>query len=106
MRLAIILNTNQLETAWNALRLGTTAMDAGHTVKVFLLGSGVDVESIKDETFNVAELLTMFGKSESSLLGCGTCMRMRHREPGVLVKSTMPDLVKLIDESEKVVTFG
>ncbi len=106
MKLAIILNTNQPETAWNALRLGATALDAGHKVSVFLLGNGVEIESIKDETFNVAELLKKFSRSESSLLACGTCLRLRHQEPGVVVKSTMPDLVKLIDDSDKVVTFG
>ncbi len=106
MKLAIIINTNQPETAWNALRLGATALDAGHRVGVFLIGDGVEIESIKDETFNVADLLKRFSKNESSLLACGTCMRLRHREPGVIVKSTMPDLVKLIDDSDKVVTFG
>ena len=57
-----------------------------------LLGSGVEIEDIKDETSNVAELLKKFAKSESSLLGCGTCMRLRHREAGLILKSTMPDL--------------
>ncbi len=106
MKLAIIINTNQPETAWNALRLGAAALDAGHKVSVFLLGNGVEIESIRDETFNVVELLKRFANNESSLLACGTCMRLRHREPGVVVKSTMPDLVKLIDDSDKVVTFG
>ena len=46
MRLAIIINTNDHETAWNALRLGITALDAGHRVSVFLLGSGVEIEKI------------------------------------------------------------
>jgi len=41
VRLAIILNTNDHETAWNALRLGSAAIDAGHKVSLFLIGSGV-----------------------------------------------------------------
>jgi uncharacterized protein involved in oxidation of intracellular sulfur len=105
MRLGIIINTNNPETAWNALRLGSTALDGGHKVTVFLLGSGVEIESIADETYNVAQLIKDFTKS-GSLLGCGTCMRQRHREPGVILKSTMTDLVKIIAESDKVVSFG
>lgn len=46
MRLGIILNTNAPETVFNALRLGNTALAAGHNVKVFLLGSGVEIETI------------------------------------------------------------
>lgn len=106
MKLVIILNTNQPETAWNALRLGAASLDAEHRVSVFLLGNGVEIESINDETLNVADLLKKFSKNDSSLLACGTCMRLRHREPGVVVKSTMSDLVQLIADSDKVVTFG
>ncbi len=106
MKLAIILNTNQSETDWNTLRLGAAALDSGHKFSVFLLGNGVEIESIKDKTFDLADLLKRFAKNERNLLACGTCMTSRHREPGVLVKSTMPELVKLIDDSDKVVTFG
>jgi uncharacterized protein involved in oxidation of intracellular sulfur len=106
MKLGIIINTNNPETAWNAPRLGTTVLDAGHKVSVFLLGSGVEIESIRDKTFDVTEILKKFAKSEVSLLGCGNCMRLRHQEAGVILKSTMPDLVQLIADSDKVVTFG
>ena len=43
---------------------------------------------------------------EVSLLGCGTCMGLRHQEAGVILKSTLTDLVKMIADSDKVVTFG
>lgn len=75
MKLGIILNSNDPETAWNALRLGNTALDAGHEVSVFLMGSGVEVEEIKSEKFNVAEVLGSFAKSKGNLLACGTCLK-------------------------------
>ncbi len=106
MKLGIIINTNNPETAWNALRLGSTAIDEGHKVSVFLLGSGVEIEKIKDEQFDVTELLKKFSRREVNLLGCGTCMRLRHQEAGVILKSTMTDLVEMIADSDKVVTFG
>lgn len=106
MKLGIIVNTKDPETAWNALRLGNTALGAGHNVTVFLMGSGVEIENIGDENYDVAELIRNFTTRKGSLLGCGTCMRLRHRETGVILKSTMPDLVQLIVDSDKVVSFG
>ncbi len=43
MKLGIIVNTNDPESAWNALRLGNEALTAGNDVRVFLLGSGVEM---------------------------------------------------------------
>ena len=106
MKLGIILNSNDPETAWNALRLGNTALGAGHEVSVFLMGSGVEAEEIKSERFNVAEVLGRFVKDKGNLLACGTCLKVRHQESGVCPVSTMPQLVQLIADSDKVVTFG
>ena len=105
MKLGIIIDTNNPETAWNALRLGNTALSSGHHVRVFLLGSGVEIDTIADEKYNVAGLTKIFTKS-SSLLGCGTCMGLRRREPGIIIKSTLDELVQIIADSNKVVSFG
>jgi len=106
MKLGIIINTNNPETAWNALRLGSTALDGGHKVSVFLLGSGVEIEKIKDEKFNVPEVLSKFAGNKGNLLACGTCLKIRQQEAGMCPVSTMPQLVQLIAASDKVVTFG
>ncbi len=106
MKLGIIINTDNSETAWSALRLGNTALGAGHKITVFLLGSGVEIENIIDETYNVAELIKNFTTRKGSLLGCGTCMRLRRREAGVILKSTLPNLVQLIVDSDKIISFG
>jgi uncharacterized protein involved in oxidation of intracellular sulfur len=106
MKLAIILNSNEPETAWNALRLGNTALGAGHEVSIFLIGGGVELEGIKSEKFNVAELLGNLAISKASLLACGTCLKLRQLESRVFAVSTMPELVQLIADSDKVVTFG
>ncbi|MDP2730833.1 MAG: DsrE family protein [Dehalococcoidales bacterium] len=106
MKLGIILNSNDPETAWNALRLGNTALGAGHEASVFLMGSGVEVEEIKSEKFNVPEVLGKFVKDKGNLLACGTCLKVRQQESGVCPVSTMPQLVQLIADSDKVVTFG
>jgi len=106
MKLAIIINSKDPETAWNALRLGNTALGDGHEVSVFLMGSGVEVEEIKSEKFNVSEVLNKFVDSKGDLLACGTCLKVRQQDAGVCPISTMPQLVQLIADSDKVVTFG
>jgi sulfur relay (sulfurtransferase) complex TusBCD TusD component (DsrE family) len=106
MKLGIILNSHDPETAWNALRLGNTALGAGHEVSVFFMGSGVEVEEIKNEKFNVTEVLNKFIGNKGNLLACGTCLKVRQQEAGVCPVSTMPQLVQLIADSDKVVTFG
>ncbi|MBM2825822.1 MAG: DsrE family protein [Dehalococcoidales bacterium] len=106
MKLGIILNTNAPETVWNALRLGNEALAAGNEVGIFLLGSGVEIENIKDKTFDVAGVLARFLQKGGSLLACGTCLTSRKQQAGVCSISTMPELVKMITDSDKVVTLG
>ena len=106
MKLGIIINTNNPETVWNALRLGNTALGAGHDVNVFLMGSGVEIEEIRNEKFNVNEVLDNFVRNKGNLLACGTCLKIRQQEAGVCPVSTMSQLVDLISDSDKVVTLG
>lgn len=106
MKLGIILNTNHPETVWNALRLGNEALADGHETSVFLLGSGVEIESIKHEQFNVAEVLKKYLDNGGSLIACGTCLELRHQEAGICPISTMSQLVEMISDSDKVINFG
>ncbi len=106
MKLGIIVNTNDPETAWNALRLGNEALASGNKTGMFLLGSGVEIQNIKDETLDVAGALKKFLNSGGSLLACGTCLGLRHQEAGVCSISTMSELVEMIADSDKVVTLG
>ncbi len=106
MKLGIILNTNDPETAWNALRLGGEALGTGNEVNVFLLGSGVEVENIRDGTFDVAGALEKLLDSGGKVLVCGTCLTVRNQGAGVCPISTMSELLGMITESDKVVSLG
>jgi len=106
MKLGIILNCNDPETAWNALRLGNTALGTGHEVSIFLMGSGVEIENIKNQSYDVGGTLTEFLNSNGKLLACGTCLKSRNQQGGVCPVSTMSQLVQLIAGSDKTVSFG
>ena len=106
MKLGIIVNTNDPETAWNALRLGDEALSTGNETNMFLLGSGVEIQNIKDKTFDVAGALRKFLNSGGNLLACGTCLQLRHQEAGICPISTMSQLVEMISNSDRVVTLG
>ena len=106
MKLGIVLNTINPETAWNALRLGSKALDAQHEVSMFLLGDGVEIEDIKDGKFDVAGALNSYLDSGGKLLTCGTCLKVRQQSAGVCPISTMTQLVQLITESDRVISLG
>ena len=106
MKLGIILNTNVPETVWNAFHLSNEVLTEGKEAAMFLLGSGVEIGSIKDKTFDIAGALEKFLSSGGNLLACGTCLDLRHQEAGVCPISTMAQLLEIIADSDKVPTFG
>lgn len=54
MKLGIVIGTKEPETVWNAFRLGNASLEEGHQAKVFLMNSGVEIEDIDDERYDVA----------------------------------------------------
>jgi len=107
MKFGIIIGTNEAEVVWNALRFGNTSLKADHEVKVFLINKGVEIEDIKDEKYNVKEQADLFIENKGQILACGTCLKSRQKEgSNVCPISTMKDLLKLVEESDKVLTFG
>ena len=55
MKLGIILSQTEPETVFNALRLANYSLKQGDTVKIFLVGKGVELDQINDAQFNVRE---------------------------------------------------
>jgi sulfur relay (sulfurtransferase) complex TusBCD TusD component (DsrE family) len=107
MKIGIAISTNDPETAWNAFRFGNVALKENHSVKIFLINKGAEAEDIKSEKFNVAEQLQLFIQSKGELLVCGTCLKARQKEgSGNCPISTMKDLLRLVEESDRLLTFG
>ena len=51
-------------------------------------------------------VMNLFIKSGGDILACGTCLKSRHSEGSEMSPiSTVEDLYKVINESDKVVTF-
>jgi len=107
MQIGIVIGTNEPEVVWNAFRFGNVSLKANHAVKVFLLNKGVEVEDIKSDKFNLKEQIDSFVGSGGRILACGTCLKARQKEgTNVCPISTMNDLLKLVEESDKILTFG
>lgn len=106
MKLGIILETKELEKAWNAFRFAVTAKKRGHEVKVFLMGEAVECEGLIDEKYNVNEQLNKFLEVGGEILACGTCLKSRQMgSTEACPISTMIDCVEVVEWADKMVTF-
>ncbi|HQV89484.1 MAG TPA: DsrE family protein [Nitrosomonas sp.] len=106
MKLVIIIYSNDPETVWNAFRLGIFSRKQGDVVSVFLLGKGVEVESLDRDKFDITGQIHSFLDIGGAILACGTCLKLRQSEElGICPISTMQDLYTLIHDSDKVLSF-
>lgn len=107
MKIGIILSTSEAELAWNAFRFGIRAMENNHTVRTFLLARGVECEDVRDDKFNVNQMMQDYVAKGGVVMTCGSCLKIRKKEGTELCPlSTMQDMVDLTVESDRVLTFG
>jgi uncharacterized protein involved in oxidation of intracellular sulfur len=106
MKIGIIISQTEPETVWNAFRFGNFSLGKQHEVRVFLIGKGVESESIIDKNFNVKEQMEKFVDGGGKIFACGTCLKLRHKEGSHLCPiSTMQDLMNVVEESDKIISF-
>ena len=106
MKIGIILETKELEKAWNAFRFAVTAKKQGHEVKVFLMGEAVECEGLIHDKYNVDEQLKSFVNAGGEILACGTCLTSRQlNSTEACPISTMVDCVNVVVWADKTVTF-
>ncbi|MEK7376446.1 MAG: DsrE family protein [Candidatus Margulisiibacteriota bacterium] len=106
MKIGIIISVNDAETCWNAFRYANFSLDQKDEVKVFLMGKGVEYQSISTPKFNTIEQAEKLLKNGGKILACGTCIKSREQEGTEMCPiSTMKDMYEIIKESEKVVSF-
>ena len=106
MKIGLIISVNDAETCWNAFRYANFSLDQKDDVKVFLMGKGVEYQSISTPEFNIVEQAEKFLRNGGKILACGTCIKSREQEGSEMCPiSTMKDMYDIIRESDKVVTF-
>ena len=107
MKLAIIISTNQVETNWNAFRLGNLALKNGDDVSIFLIGEGVEYLKFSNEKFNIKKQVDTFLElGKGKILACETCLVLRHQEGDKTCPvSSMKELYNLVKECDKLLTF-
>lgn len=106
MKLGIVISSNDPETVWNAFRLGKFALGQGDAVNVFLLGKGVESESLDTEHFAVTQAMQDLVDGGGKIDACGTCLTLRNADAGeVCALSTLQDLYRLTRESDRLLTF-
>lgn len=111
MIIALIIYSNEPETAWNAFRLGNASLAYDDEVKVFLLGKGVEVMNAKSIKYNVVEQAAIFVEHGGYIMGCELCCNTREDEMPFLKQDlacdlgSMQDLYALLKDADKVITF-
>ena len=108
MKIGIILQSNKSEHVWNTFRFGITSLKAGHAVEVFLMSEGSELDSIPDsKDFDISAKVTEFKNLKGEIYACGSCLELRGKsESKVCPVSTMSDLLKMVESSDKVLVFG
>jgi uncharacterized protein involved in oxidation of intracellular sulfur len=106
LKIGIIVYSNDPETVWNAFRFANFALKEGDKIKVFLLGKGVECESLDTDKFKVTEQMQTLVDNGGEIFACGSCLKIRQSEGSeVCPLSTMKDMYEIVTESDKVVTF-
>ena len=108
MKIGIILQSNKPEHAWNTFRFGITLLKVSHHVEIFLMNEGSELDTIPDsEDFDISKRVEEYKQLGGELYACGTCLELRKKsESKICPISTMSDLLKMVEKSDKILVFG
>ena len=106
MKIGVAIYSNDPETVYNAFRFANFALGMGDEVKVFLMGKGVECESLDTATFRISEQIRIFLEEGGTTFGCGACLDIRNsKSTDVCPHSTMMDFYEMVEMCDKIVTF-
>ena len=108
MKLGIILQSNDPEHIWSTFRFCITSLKASHDVTIFLMSEGAELDTIADtEHFDISKKVAEFKELKGQTYACESCLKVRGKsESKVCPVSTMSDLLKMVESSDKVLVFG
>ena len=106
MKLGIVVYSSDAETAWNAFRFGSFALKQGDAVRVFLLGKGVESESLHTEQFSVRIRCRHSSTLGAAILACGRASNCDSREALNFAHSRRSRIcTRCVRDSDRVVSF-
>lgn len=108
MKIGIVLQSNRPEHVWNTFRFANTSLKANHSVQIVLMSEGVEAEDLSDTAeFDISKKIEEFKNLKGVLLACETCLKIRSKgESKICPVTTMTDLLKMVETSDKVLVFG
>jgi len=105
MKLGMIITQTDPETVFNALRLALYSLEQGDEVSIFLSGKGVEIDSIRDEKFDVKGQAQKVLEAGGQFFACGTCLNLRNSEGSeICPMSTLKDHYEIVRDSDRIVT--
>ncbi len=106
MKIGIIISSGDGETVWNAFRFANFAREKGDEVRVFLIGKGVECESLDSEKFPIKEQMQRFLDRGGEIFACGTCLKIRNMEGSERCPlSTLGKMYEIVKESDRLLIF-
>ncbi|MBI4829785.1 MAG: DsrE family protein [Nitrospinae bacterium] len=101
------------DAAWNALRLAETGLDAGDSVRLFLINEGVDAGRASltrpEGSFDLCAMLKGLADKGAEIKYCKTCIDRCGVGTGEMaahvVMGSMKELHRWVMTSDRVVTF-
>ena len=107
--LGIIIASGDVETAWNAVRLGVYSQQQGNLVVIFVTGKGLDAfmqQQDKFDNFNLEAISESFWANGGKIYSCASCAKVRGTEEVQSCTITgIADLYQIVKKSKKVLTF-
>ena len=105
MKLGMIITQTDPETVFNTLRLALFGLEQGDKVSIFLSGKGVEIDSIRDEKFDVKGQAQKVLTAGGQFFACGTCLNLRDSEGSEICPiSTLKTHYEIVRDSDKIVT--
>ena len=106
MKLGIVVYSGDSETVWNAFRFANFSLAMADKVMVFLLGKGVECDTLDTGKFMVSEQMKSFLEAGGKGWVCSTCLEIHKREaPKMFSLATLKNLHDIVEQSDRVLTF-
>lgn len=106
MNVLLIINSNDPEIKWNAVRFGNVLLNEGDDVSIFLNGPGTALYDGDSEALPIREQAKIFCLNEGALCACGKCMDIHHvNEDDFVKRSNMKELYALVSAADKIVSY-